>query len=136
MPSTIKIADVLISDDLVGVNSLSLSGTDAALFELIGTELYLRAGVVLDAEARSALSVSVDVDDAIVGSTPDDSAVGLLQIANVEELPVLVSLPATPISASDICSARSELHRNDAPEVCFSEDTVLPERFWKPVEKF
>ena len=66
----IKIADVLISDDSVGVNSLSLSGTDAALFELIGTELYLRVGVALDAETRAALSVSVDVDDATIGSTP------------------------------------------------------------------
>jgi hypothetical protein len=34
----------VVTDDALGTNALTLSGADAALFEIDGTELYLRAG--------------------------------------------------------------------------------------------
>ena len=37
-------------DDKTGVNSVSLGGSDAALFELDGGELFLKAGTALDFE--------------------------------------------------------------------------------------
>ncbi|MFB3104570.1 MAG: hypothetical protein ACE1ZA_06535, partial [Pseudomonadales bacterium] len=39
--SAIKVADIVITDDSLGTNNLSLSGADAALFEIVGTELRL-----------------------------------------------------------------------------------------------
>ena len=42
------IADIVVTDDGLGTNDLSLSGTDAALFEIVGSELFLIAGAGLD----------------------------------------------------------------------------------------
>ncbi len=41
----IKVADIVIGDDALGTNTISLAGADAASFEVIGTVLYLKAGV-------------------------------------------------------------------------------------------
>ena len=43
----VKVADITITDDGAGTNNLTLSGNDAALFEIVGKELFLRAGTVL-----------------------------------------------------------------------------------------
>ena len=70
----LKVADVVVTDDALGVNDLSLSGADAALFEIDGSELYLKTGAVLDYETNPVLDVTVAVDDTTVGGTPDDTA--------------------------------------------------------------
>jgi hypothetical protein len=71
--SRVKVAGIVITDDGVGASALSLSGDDAALFEIVGTVLYLKAGVALDYETNPVLDVIVAVDDPTVGSTPDDT---------------------------------------------------------------
>lgn len=76
----IKVADIRITDDGIGTNELSLSGPDEPLFELIGNELFLRAGVTLDAQAQPLLQVTVAVDDVTVGATPDATADLLINV--------------------------------------------------------
>ena len=84
----IRVADVVINDDAYGSNQLSLSGADAAAFELIGQSLYLRPGVNLDRESRANFSVSVIATDASVsGSTPLTTTL-LLSLADVNEYSV------------------------------------------------
>ena len=62
MSSSIKIADIVINDDVLGVNTLNLTGIDAASFEIVGgTELHLRAGTALDAVGQPSLNVTVEV---------------------------------------------------------------------------
>ena len=70
----IKVADININDDAQGTNTTSLSGADADLFEIVGTELYLKAGSGLDFQTNPQLDVLVSVDDPTVGITPDSSA--------------------------------------------------------------
>ena len=65
----IKVADIVVSDDALGTNTLSLSGDDASLFEIIGTELFLKAGVSLDYDSNATLDVSVSVSDTLLGTT-------------------------------------------------------------------
>ena len=73
--SAIKVADIVITDDAMGINGLSLSGADAAMFEIVGgNALYLRAGVLLDSVGNPNLDVTVAVDDTAVGGVPDDTA--------------------------------------------------------------
>jgi hypothetical protein len=67
----VKVADIAITDDAPGDETITLSGEDASLFEVIGTELFLKAGTVLDFETNSQLDVTVEVDDVSVGTTPD-----------------------------------------------------------------
>ncbi len=69
----VKVADIVVSDDALGINTLSLSGADAALFEIYGGDLYIKAGTALDYHTNPALDVTVSVDDPAVGATPDDS---------------------------------------------------------------
>lgn len=95
-----KVADIVVSDIDAGVNTLSLSGTEASLFEIDGTELFLKAGVTLDFETLSQLSVSVEVDDSSVGTAPDDAATLLLPIVDVNEAPSAITLqsPVTTLA--------------------------------------
>ena len=69
--SQVRLADISVTDDGLGTNSLSLSGTDAASFEIVGASLYLKAGTSLSHASKPALSVTVAVDDATVGGSPD-----------------------------------------------------------------
>jgi hypothetical protein len=69
--SRIKVADIVITDDALGSNVITLSGADAASFEVIGTELFLKAGTTLNFKIQTAYAVTVSASDpAIPGSTP------------------------------------------------------------------
>ena len=69
----IKVADIAVTGDGLELNALSLSGEDANLFEIVGTEgtleLRLIVGAALDFETNPTLDVTVAVDD--------DTAVGV-----------------------------------------------------------
>jgi uncharacterized protein YjiK len=69
----VKLADIFVADDGLGDNNLSVSGADAASFEIIGTALFLKAGTSLNATSQSSYHVTVNVDDTTVGATPDAS---------------------------------------------------------------
>ena len=87
--SPIKVADIVVTDDGVGgTNTLALAGADAASFQIIGTGLFIKAGVSLNFEAQAAYAVSVTVDDTTTGGTPDGTAPYTLAVTNVQEAPV------------------------------------------------
>ncbi|MEP5732409.1 MAG: DUF4214 domain-containing protein [Sulfitobacter sp.] len=87
----IKLADITVTDDGRGTNTLSLTGADAALFEIDGTELFLIAGAALDFETNPTLDVSVTVDDAAVAGTPDATAPLTVAITDILEGPIELS---------------------------------------------
>ena len=72
--SRIKVADVVVTDDGEGTNHLRLAGGDAALFEIDGHGLYLKAGTVLDYATRPRLQVTVEVDDPSLGTVAEAAA--------------------------------------------------------------
>jgi uncharacterized protein YjiK len=80
----VKLANVELSDDGIGANDLTVAGADASSFEVDSNGLYLKAGTALDHAAKSSYTVSVAVDDASVGASPDaTSAPFTLAIASV-----------------------------------------------------
>ncbi|MEB3356695.1 MAG: Ig-like domain-containing protein [Synechococcales bacterium] len=85
--AAIKVADIVITDDALGTNVLELTGSDAALFEILNNELYLKAGATLDFETKSQYQVVVNVDDSTVGNSPDDSIGFTLNLSDVNEAP-------------------------------------------------
>lgn len=91
--SDIKVADIEIVDDALGTESLSLSGADAAMFTLVGQELFLTAGAALDFETQDSLSVSVSVDDTTVGATPDNTVDLSFAVTDVNEAPSIEIVP-------------------------------------------
>jgi predicted outer membrane repeat protein len=82
--SAIKVADIIVIDDGFGANVLSLSGADAIFFSIVGASLYLNAGATLNATANPTLDVTVSVDDASIGGTPDDSKPLSIAVINVD----------------------------------------------------
>ncbi|KQV42699.1 M10 family metallopeptidase C-terminal domain-containing protein [Rhizobium sp. Root1212] len=64
-----KVADLTVLDADGGSNKLSLAGADAALFEIRGNALWLKAGVKLDFDTNPSLNVTVRLDDPKIGSS-------------------------------------------------------------------
>src|SRR5215471_6179903 len=69
--SPVKLANIIVTDDGVGNNHLTVTGTDAGFFQIIGTALFLKAGTVLNHTTKPSYSITVNVDDPAVGATPD-----------------------------------------------------------------
>ena len=93
--TAIRVADIVVADDALGTETLSLSGADAGQFEIVGTELRLRAGTTLDFETKNSYSVTVEVDDIAIAGNPDDTAAHVLSITNTND-PPSVSATAPP----------------------------------------
>lgn len=81
----IKIADLTVTDIDQGSNVLSLSGADKDLFVFQGNSLYLKAGAAIDFETNPVLDVTVGVDDASVGTTPDATVAFVLNIIDGDD---------------------------------------------------
>jgi VCBS repeat-containing protein len=79
----IKVADVVVADDGLGTNNLTVTGADAGFFEVDSNGLYVKAGTVLDFETKTSYSVTVNVDDPTVGGTPDASTSYTLTVTDV-----------------------------------------------------
>ena len=87
--AALKVADIVVTDDPVGTNDLTLAGADAGLFEIVGSELFLKAATVLDFETNPSLDVTIEVDDAGVGGFPDDTALLSISVTDAGETPTL-----------------------------------------------
>ncbi len=92
------VATIAVTDDALGTNALTLTGTDADRFEVSGNQLRIRPGVTLDYETKNTYSVTVNVDDSTVGVSPDAMTNLTLNLTDVNEPPSAVSL--TPASVS------------------------------------
>ena len=88
--SNIKVGNIVVADDGVGVNHLSLVGADAASFTILRGQLFLKAGTVLDFETKSSYQVAVAVDDPTNGGTPDaTSSIYTLKVSDVSPETIL-----------------------------------------------
>jgi Ca2+-binding RTX toxin-like protein len=87
----VKVADIAIADDGRGTNTLTLSGADAARFELVGNSLFLKAGTALDFETKSSYAVTVSATDATVAGSSAVSTALNVGITNVNEAPTITS---------------------------------------------
>lgn len=83
------VANILITDDGIGTNTTTVAGADASSFEVVDGQLRLKAGTLIDFEAKPFFQVTVRVTDAtIAGSTPVERPYRL----NIINRPEVVSL--------------------------------------------
>ncbi|MFZ4763509.1 MAG: SdiA-regulated domain-containing protein, partial [Roseimicrobium sp.] len=103
--SPIKVGDLVVTDDGLGNNTFSLAGADAASFQITGSALYLKSGVVLDFEVKTSYAVTINVDDATVGATPDATANFTLtvtdQVVEATAPPALIVTEVAPWSSGN-----------------------------------
>jgi Cadherin-like domain/Domain of unknown function (DUF4114) len=97
----LKVADISITDDGLGLNNLALGGGDAGSFELDGNALYLKAGTILDFETKNNLNLVVTVDDVTVGNSPDAASPFTLNITDVNESPAGEPTAILPNTSED-----------------------------------
>ncbi len=97
--SPTKLGDIVVTDDGLGTNTLSVSGTDAASFQITGNALYLKSGVVLDFETKTSYDVTINADDATLGTTPDVTVNYTLTVTDqVVETPIPPALIITEVA--------------------------------------
>ncbi len=99
MASPFKVGDIVVTDDGLGTNTLSLTGADAASFQITGGALYLKSGVVLDFETKTSYAVTINADDATLGTTPDVTVNYTLTVTDqVVETPAPSALIITEVA--------------------------------------
>ncbi|NBN64624.1 DUF4214 domain-containing protein [Pannonibacter tanglangensis] len=76
------LADVSVKDDGIGTNVISVSDSR---FAVENGKLVLKAASVLDFEAGSTIAVKVSVDDASIGTGPEDIETFTLTLTDVAE---------------------------------------------------
>ncbi len=97
----VRIADISVTDDGLGTNDLSVTGADAASFEVVGSSLYLKAGTSLSHAAKPTLTVTVAVDDPTVGSTPDATVPFTLTVTQAVAPGAIVISEVAPWSSAN-----------------------------------
>ncbi|QKQ74692.1 ExeM/NucH family extracellular endonuclease [Nostoc sp. TCL240-02] len=93
-----KVANIIVSDDALGTNTLSLTGADANSFEITDNALFLKAGTTLDFETKTNYNVSVNVNDTTVGNNPDATTAFTLSVTDVNENPTTSSIFITEVA--------------------------------------
>jgi uncharacterized protein YjiK len=91
--NAIKLGNIIVSDDSLGTNTLSVSGTGSEKFEIVGNALFLKAGATLDFGTQPNYALTIAVDDSTLGSTPDATTSFNLAITDtqVSASPLIVS---------------------------------------------
>lgn len=96
----VKVADITYQDDAQGTETFALTGPHATLFEIDGTEVFLKAGTTLDFELNPALFLNIDVFDLKLSSAPLSSLFVPIRISDVRDGPsVNVSFGKTELAA-------------------------------------
>lgn len=127
--SAVKVSDIVVTDDGLGTNNLSLSGSDASHFEIIGSSLYIKAGTVLDYETKTSYSVTVNADDTNVGASPDVTVNYILDVTNVvDETPQVVTVCISEVAS---WSSSNATIGSDWFEVTNNGTTALDITGWK-----
>jgi hypothetical protein len=110
LASPTKVADISVSDDETGINELSLTGSDAHRFELIGTELYVLANSSWDFETQSNYEVTIRIDDSTLGTSWEDSIEISFKVYDVNEAPTISLTPVlTSMSRNEDTSVAIEV---------------------------
>lgn len=100
--TTVTVATIQAIDDVLGTNTFSLSGPDAASFSIANGQLRFQSVETLDFETKPTKVVYVSVDDSSIGGTPDATTTFTLAIRDVNEAPTAVEFtnPVTSVPES------------------------------------
>ena len=127
--SAVRVADIVVTDDGLGTNNLTISGPDAAYFQITGSSLYIRSGTVIDYETKTSYNITINVDDTTIGTTPDASVNYLLSVIDV----VVETAPTATVTITEVASWSSSnaLVAADWFEITNYGTTALDITGWK-----
>ncbi|MEM9742013.1 MAG: putative Ig domain-containing protein [Pseudomonadota bacterium] len=134
LTASVKVADIVVTDDGLSPVTLGLTGDDADLFEIVDNagalELHIQAGALLDFETNPQLDVTVEATDAVgtgtaaasipVGAVVDDVAPSVL-LSNVavsvpedQDLTASVKVADIAVTDDDLSNVVLSLSGDDA----------------------
>ena len=125
----VKVGDVVVSDDGLGTNDVTIGGPDAAFFQVTGTSLYIKAGTVLDFETKTSYSITLSVDDSTVGSTPDASTGYTLELIDLD--PETLAYPPVIVSEIAPWSSGNSAVAEDWIELTNTTNAAIDLTGWK-----
>jgi hypothetical protein len=94
----VKVADIVITDDTVVSRTIWLSGPDSATFKIVGSALYLKPGSLLDHAANPSLDVTININDAALGGSPDDTDSLTITVTGAGDAPTGIDLSANAVA--------------------------------------
>ena len=94
--SATKMGDIVITDADGGTNTVVLSGTDAASFEVVGSELFLKTGVALDYETKTSYAVTLTT-----GSVSVDHTLAITDMVELSALTYTITNDTVTITDCD-----------------------------------
>jgi len=80
------VANLEVIDDALGTNTLSLIGSYASTFEIVGNQLRVRPGVVFDFESKNNYEVTVRAEDASLPGSTFPEVIGGVIVQNRTEV--------------------------------------------------
>ena len=98
--TAVRVADIVVTDDGLGTNNLTISGPDAAYFQITGSSLFIRSGTTIDYETKTSYSITINVDDTTVGVTPDATVNYVLSVTDV----VVETAPTATVTITEVAS--------------------------------
>jgi uncharacterized protein YjiK len=98
--TAVRVADIVVTDDGLGTNNLTISGPDAAYFQIIGSSLFIRSGTTIDYETKTSYAITINADDTTVGTTPDATVNYLLSVTDV----VVETAPTATVTITEVAS--------------------------------
>lgn len=125
----VKVGDVVVSDDGLGTNAITIGGPDAASFQVSGTSLYINAGTVLDFETKASYEITLSVDDSTVGGTPDASTGYTLEVIDLD--PETLAYPPVIVSEIAPWSSGNSAVAEDWIELTNTTDAAIDITGWK-----
>ncbi len=117
--SDMKVADLVVTDDGLGINTLSITGPHSSLFKIIGSELFLKAGTTLKFATPPTFNLTVEVDDISAGISPDATTGYSLTIVAASN-PVLVISSGDSVYDNTAYIASASMTGNALPEPTIS----------------
>jgi hypothetical protein len=119
--SSIKVADIVITDEDLGTNTISLSGADASTFELVDSAIYLKTDIAFDFETKNYYNLTVSVLDATIDGSSPITASYNLAIGDLNEAPTAVGLTNTIASLPENTATSSAVKVAD---IAISDDAI------------
>jgi len=120
----VKIADIAVTDDALGSETLTLSGADAALFEITGNELFLKAGVTLNFQQKSTYDVTITATDAALAA--DVSQVFQLLIEEVPMATIIGTINSETLTGTSTADTILGVSGSDVINAGGGNDFILP----------
>jgi hypothetical protein len=134
--SSVKVADIILSDDVLGVNHLFLEGEDKDKFELRSDGLYLATGASINFEERGGSTLVISVGLAATGQELGEFAVPQqisVRVVNVDEPGTLSDWTSFPVVGGRLIIPKLDDPDGRITNISYQWQSQLAGEEWKDI---